>query len=196
MAAFDGFKNFPELEGSFDANVILGVQGPPGPMGPAGPQGSAGEDGEDGGHYTPAVTQLSENKLEFAFTPSKTDMPSVNPVQVTLPAGTGSGGNVENGEDGFSPIATVTQTASGAVISITDKYGTTNATITNGKDGKDGADGQPGAKGDKGDPGEQGEPGEDGKTPVKGTDYWTTADRQQMVADVLAALPAAEGGSF
>ncbi len=37
--------------------------------------------------------------------------------------------------------------------------------------------------------------GEDGKTPVKGTDYWTTADRQQMVSDVLAALPAAEGVS-
>ena len=32
-----------------------------------------------------------------------------------------SGGNVENGEDGFSPIAKVEQTASGAVISITDK---------------------------------------------------------------------------
>lgn len=58
-----------------------------------------------------------------------------------------SGGNAEDGEDGFSPIATVTQTDSGAVISITDKEGTTTATITNGKDG---------AKGDKGDPGEQG----------------------------------------
>ena len=47
----------------------------------------------------------------------------------------GSGGNVENGEDGFSPIATVEQTANGAVISITDKSGTTTATITNGADG-------------------------------------------------------------
>ena len=47
-------------------------------------------------------------------------------------------GNVENGEDGFSPIAKVEQTATGAVISITDKTGITTATITNGKDGKDG----------------------------------------------------------
>ena len=59
----------------------------------------------------------------------------------------GSGGSGEPGADGFSPIANVTQTASGAVISITDKSGTTTATIANGKDG------------------------EDGYTPVKGKDY-------------------------
>ena len=32
-----------------------------------------------------------------------------------------------------------------------------------------------------------------GKTPVKGTDYWTAADRQQMVNDVIAALPVYNG---
>ena len=42
----------------------------------------------------------------------------------------------QNGEDGFSPIATVAQTGTGAVISITDKNGTTTATVTNGADGK------------------------------------------------------------
>lgn len=45
------------------------------------------------------------------------------------------------GSDGFSPIATVTQTDDGAVIEITDKYGKTEATINHGKDGKDGKDG-------------------------------------------------------
>lgn len=39
------------------------------------------------------------------------------------------------GEDGFSPVATVTQTASGATVSITDKNGTTTANISNGQDG-------------------------------------------------------------
>lgn len=34
------------------------------------------------------------------------------------------------------------------------------------------------------------------KTPVKGTDYWTAADKQSIVNDVLAALPAAEGVGF
>lgn len=35
-----------------------------------------------------------------------------------------------------------------------------------------------------------------GKTPVKGTDYWTAADRAQMVADVIAALPDASEVSY
>ena len=40
----------------------------------------------------------------------------------------------ESLKDGFSPTATVTQTSTGADVSITDKNGTTNATITNGTD--------------------------------------------------------------
>ena len=81
-------------------------------------------------------------------------------------AGSGSG------QDGFSPIAKVEQTADGAVISITDKNGITTATITNGKDGAD------------------------GKTPVKGTDYYTEADKTEMVNMVLAALPTWTGGNY
>lgn len=44
----------------------------------------------------------------------------------------------ENGVlDGFSPIATAEQTATGATITITDKNGTTTAIIKNGEDGSD-----------------------------------------------------------
>lgn len=39
------------------------------------------------------------------------------------------------GEPGFSPIANVTQTASGATITITDQEGTTSANVFNGTDG-------------------------------------------------------------
>lgn len=39
------------------------------------------------------------------------------------------------GQDGFSPSASVTQTASGATISITDKDGTTTADVNDGADG-------------------------------------------------------------
>ena len=38
--------------------------------------------------------------------------------------------------------------------------------------------------------------GADGYTPVKGTDYWTAADKAEMVSDVLAALPTWTGGSY
>lgn len=50
-----------------------------------------------------------------------------------------------------------------------------------------------GLKGDKGDTGAT---GADGKTPVKGTDYWTAADKAEIVNDTLAALPKWTGGSY
>ena len=53
-------------------------------------------------------------------------------------------GSGEPGADGFSPIATVTQTDTGAVIEITDKNGTTTATINHGEDGNDGQAGKDG----------------------------------------------------
>lgn len=46
------------------------------------------------------------------------------------------------------------------------------------------------------DVGLKGEDGKDGKTPVKGTDYWTEADKAEIVADTLAALPKWTGGSY
>lgn len=58
--------------------------------------------------------------------------------------------SVLHGIDGVSPIATVTQTETGATISITDRNGTTTADILNGEQGP---------KGDKGDPGTNGEDG-------------------------------------
>ena len=38
--------------------------------------------------------------------------------------------------------------------------------------------------------------GADGKTPVKGTDYYTEADKTEMVSRVLSALPTWNGGSY
>ena len=58
------------------------------------------------------------------------------------------------------------------------------------------ASGPPGKDGEPGPAGKDGNPGPAGYTPVKGTDYWTAADKAEIVNDVLAALPAAEGVSF
>lgn len=38
--------------------------------------------------------------------------------------------------------------------------------------------------------------GDKGDTPVKGTDYWTEADKAEIVNDTLAALPTWTGGSY
>lgn len=68
----------------------------------------------------------------------------------------------------------------------------------NGKDGaqgEKGATGPAGPQGPKGDTGEtgpqglQGSKGADGKTPVKGVDYFTEADKQELIEAVLAAIP-------
>lgn len=56
----------------------------------------------------------------------------------------------DKGDDGFSPIANVTQTQSGATITITDKNGTTTTEIRNGKDGANGKDGTNGTNGKDG----------------------------------------------
>ncbi len=42
--------------------------------------------------------------------------------------------------------------------------------------------------GSKGSKGEKGDKGADGKTPDKGTDYFTEADKQEMVEDVIASI--------
>ena len=74
----------------------------------------------------------------------------------------------ENGTDGYSPSANVTQNDNGATITITDKNGTTTATVTNGRDGQPGADGN------------NGQDGKDGENYVL-----TDADKQE-IANIVA----------
>lgn len=70
-----------------------------------------------------------------------------------------------------------------------------------GEPGRDGADGEPGPQGEPGAPGRdgkdgaqgaKGDPGEPGRTPVRGVDYWTDADRAPIEAATEAAQQAAE----
>lgn len=51
-------------------------------------------------------------------------------------------------------------------------------------------------KGDPGEPGAKGDPGTDGHTPERGVDYWTAADQQSIVDEVLSELPVWGGGSY
>ena len=55
-----------------------------------------------------------------------------------------------------------------------------------GPQGERGEKGEQGPQGERGEKGEKGTDGADGYTPVYGTDYWTEADREQMINDVLA----------
>ena len=75
------------------------------------------------------------------------------------------------GDDGHSPVVTATKSGKVTTISVDNIV---IATVNDGIDGQNGNDGN------------------DGETPVKGTDYWTPADKAEIVEDVLEALPAAE----
>lgn len=81
--------------------------------------------------------------------------PPAKDAPFSLGSGDSGGGT---GEPGFSPIAKVEKTEDGAVITITDENGTTTATVLNGKDGK---------------------------TPVKGVDYFTEEDKEELAADAF-----------
>ena len=102
--------------------------------------------GKDGGYYLVNAEQINANTLRLTFTPSQDGMTLVDPVDINLPGATDE--QIQKivleylkdnpaigkpGEDGFSPIAKVTQTDDGAVITITDKNGTTEAVVKNGK---------------------------------------------------------------
>lgn len=68
--------------------------------------------------------------------------------------------------------------------------------------GEPGPQGEPGEKGEQGERGEQGlqgekgEPGADGYTPQKGVDYFTEADKAELVQDVLSSLPNGDEVSY
>lgn len=80
--------------------------------------------GEDGATFTPAISE--DATLSWS---NNKGLDNPAPVNIRGPKG-------DPGGDGFSPSVVVTQTAEGAAISVTDKTGTTTATILNGKDGQ------------------------------------------------------------
>ena len=209
---------YDQIMAAIDAGKLKGEKGDKGdpgergPVGPAGPQGEKGEKGDKGD--SPAIADdlytkdstvaLSANMGSYLREKTETDLLTVQKdleakvkerVKTVNGVAPDANGNVEvegnNGADGFSPAAKVTQNATGAVISITDKSGTTIATVTNGKDGAQGPQGVQGEKGDKGDPGSA---GADGKTPVKGVDYFTATEVKEIAEIAAELVDVPEGG--
>jgi hypothetical protein len=145
-----------------------GPQGNTGPAGPAGPTGPAGPEGPTG-----------------ATGPAG---PDGAPGKDGSPGKDGADG--APGQDGFSPSASVTETGTGATITITDKTGTTTAEIKNGKDG---------APGKAGTNGKDGAPGADGTTftpsvSAAGVLSWTNDGGKANPAPVNIKGPQGEPG--
>ena len=193
-----------------------GAQGPKGDTGPAGPQGAAGlqgDPGKDGVDGTDGIScthlwsgttlivtsasgtssaDLKGERGETGAQGPKGDTGETGPqgeqgskgdTGETGPVGpqgeTGPQGPAgTDGSDGVS----CTHSWTGTTLTVTSASGTSSADLK-------GDPGEQGPQGPKGDTGVQGPAGADGNTPVKGVDYWTSADKAEIVNDVLAALP-------
>lgn len=173
---------------------IQGIQGPKGDKGDTGPQGIQGEKGADGAPgkdgangkdgYTPVKGVDYFDGKDGAQGPKgdKGDTGEQGPKGDkgdTGPQGI-QGIQGEPGKDG----ATGPQGEQGIQGPKGDK-GDTGAT---GPQGPQGIQGIQGPTGPTGATGATGPKGADGKTPVKGTDYWTEADKIEMMSDIASSM--------
>ena len=99
---------------------------------------------------------------------------------------------VGDGEDGATFYPSVDADGN---LSWTNNKGLPNPHTVNIKGAK-GNQGEKGEDGKDGVNGKDGKDGADGHTPIKGVDYFTEADKAELVADVIATLPNAEGVGF
>lgn len=98
----------------------------------------------------------------------------------------------EKGDDGMS----VTHIWNGTTLMVTSASGTSSANLKGdkgdtGERGEKGEQGIQGEKGDKGDAGAQGpkgDKGDAGYSPVRGTDYWTEADKDEIKAYIRSYI--------
>jgi hypothetical protein len=134
--------------------------------------GSKGDKGDAFTYEDFTPEQLDDLRGEAGYTPRKgidyfDGKDGYTPIKGT---------DYTDGKDGVG-IKSVTQTTTSSadggsnVITITKTDGTTSTfTVKNGSKGGVGTNGK------------------DGKTPVKGVDYWTEADQESIVQDVITAL--------
>ena len=169
-------------------------------QGAKGEDGAPGAAGESGATFIPSVS--AAGVISWSNDKGLTNPPSVS---IKGPQGDkgdpgAKGEKGDKGADGAPGVqgeAGMAATISVGIVS-TGEPGT-QASVTNA--GTDSTAvlnfviprGEKGATGAKGDTGATGEAG---YTPVKGVDYFTDADKSEMIQAVLDALPAAEGESY
>lgn len=142
------------------------------PKGAKGDKGDAGGKGDTGAPGKAATIQVGEVTTGVAGTPASVSNVGTDEAAIfdfTIPRG-------DKGADG----------ADGITPHIGDNGNWYLGTTDTGKPSR-GETGLQGSVGPVGPQGPQGEKGADGKTPVKGTDYWTAADKQEIIDDIHPA---------
>ncbi|MBR6983875.1 MAG: hypothetical protein IKH75_10200 [Ruminococcus sp.] len=168
-----------------------------------GADGADGENGQDGvspeiyvsnitgGHEVTVVDAQGETSFEVldgadGVSPLIGVEPDQGGYHITIEDVSGeSDFYLYNGQDGYSPTVTVTPITGGHQVDIEDGEGSHVFDVMDGATGATGATGPAGSTGPQGPAGPTGATGADGHTPVKGTDYWTAQDQQDIVDDVV-----------
>ena len=191
------FYTTPSIRGATGATGGKGEKGDAGETGPQGPKGDSGDKGDKGdtGASGPAGPQGPKGDKgetgEVGPQGHKGDTgpagPQGEPGEKGETGATGATGpQGPKGDDGNNGVS-ATHSWNGTTLTITSASGTSSANLK-GEKGDKGDKGDTGNKGDKGDTGATGPKGADGKTPVKGTDYWTVADQESIVQQVITVL--------
>lgn len=182
LAALKGDKGDtgPQGEkGDTGATGPTGPEGPRGPQGEQGPQGQTGPQGEQGPAGPKGETGSGFKVLGYYGTKVALDAAQ----KATAAAGDAYGVGTAEPYDIY-----IFDGITGEFINngpLQGAKGDTGPEGPQGPKGDTGETGPQGIQGPKGDPGKDGAKGADGKTPVKGTDYFTDADKKEM-ADAAA----------
>lgn len=199
----------------YDIPAIRGAQGPQGPQGPKGDTGSGFKvlDYYDSLEaLEAAVTAPSAGDAYGVGTAAPYDIYIYGETSGWVnngPIQGAQGPEGPAGADGVSPSVSVSDIAGGHRVSIQDAGGASNFDVMDGQNGSAGSDGitptigdngnwylgeadtgkpSRGETGPAGPQGETGQTGAAGHTPVRGTDYWTAEDQQDIVDTVLNEL--------
>jgi ribosomal protein S11 len=165
-----------DATGSTSFNVLNGTDGKNGENGATGANGESAyqiavDNGYPGAEDEWLASLIGESAYQLAVNDGYTG--TEDEWLKSLKGADGKDGtNGTNGTDGVSPTVEVSAIDNGNKVTITDATGSKSFDVTNGTNGTNGTDGH---------------------TPVKGTDYWTDADKTEIVNSVIAALPVYNG---
>lgn len=148
-----------------------GAQGPKGETGATGPKGDTGTTGAQGpkGETGKGLTVLSYYASKAALDAAQ---------KATAAAGDAYGVGTAEPYDIY-----IFDGITGEFVNNGPLQGAKGDTGARGPAGADGAKGDTGPEGPRGPQGETGPTGADGKTPVKGTDYFTPTDVNEIAAE-------------